>query len=280
MDLFLEKNLKGREIYIPDTLNVTIKEAEDGLQIDVDGDKEGILEEVGIFYAEGDVNTQCAFRDWHRVYKAHGNTVKNGAFSHVIKPFAGANAAFVYAYARYINGFRIMSKITAKRLNGNKAAVKNKMLYTGKELDVFGVKEYENYSIGDIFLEQEAAIKSVAGYGGIKGAYCVGGMTTFKICSPQFVPDENAFLKFDAYFFQDGELKISIDVGDGRTNWERYSHVVEIKGGGKWKRLILKAADFKGEQSGMPLKSFELGKVLSFDSKAEQLYAVTNLLWL
>ena len=120
----------------------------------------------------------------------------------------------------------------------------------------------------------------MAGDGGIKGAYSVGGITTFKICSLQFVPDENAFLKLDVYFFQDGELKISIDVGDGRTTWERFSHLVEVKGGGKWKRLILKAADFKGEQSGMPLKSFAFGKVFSLNSVTEQLYAVTNLLWL
>ena len=280
MELFLEKNLKGREIYIPDTLNVTIKETADGLKIDVECDKEGILEEVGIFYAESDVYTKCAFRDWHRIYREHGKLVKNGAFSHTVKPFAGASAAFVYAYARYINGFRVTSKITAKRLTPDKTAVKNRMLYSGKELDVFGVKEYHDYSIGDIFLEQEAAVKSVAGYGGAKGVYSVGGMTTYKISSPQFLPDENAFLKFDAYFFKDGELTIGIDVGDVNTQFERYVYTAEIKGGGKWKRLILKAADFKGEQSGMPLKSFVCGKVLSFDSVEEQLYAITNILWL
>jgi len=280
MDLFLERNLKGREIYVPDTLNVTLKESADGLEIDVEGDKEGLLEEVGIFYAEADVKTPCSFRDWHRIYKAHGKTVKDGRFSHTVKPFAGASAAFVYAYARYINGFRVMSKITAKRLTPSKSAVKNRMLYTGKEMDVFGVEQYQDYSIGDIFLEQDAEIKLVAGYGGIKGAYSVGGMTTYTIVSPEFLPDDNAFLKLDVYFFTDGKLTIGIGVGDMQTQFERYVYTAEVKGGGKWKRIVLKAGDFKGEQSGMPLKSFALGKTLSFESEGEKLYAVTNILWL
>ena len=280
MSLFLERNLKGREIYVPHTLNVNLKEEKGALVVDVECDKEGILEEVGIFYAEADVHTQCSFRDWHRVYKAHGKTVKNGEFSHVIKPFAGASAAFVYAYARYINGFRVMSKITAKRLTPDKTAVKNKMLYSGKELDVFGVKEYKDCSIGNVFLEQESAVRTVAGYGGVKGAYCLGGMSTYKICSPQFLPDENAYLKFDTYFFQNGVVKVTIDVGDVQTSVERYSYEAEVKGGGKWKRMILQASDFKGETTKKPLKSFALGKMLSFDSEEEQLFAITNILWL
>jgi len=108
----------------------------------------------------------------------------------------------------------------------------------------------------------------------------VGGMTTYTIVSPEFLPDDNAFLKLDVYFFTDGKLTIGIGVGDMQTQFERYVYTAEVKGGGKWKRIVLKAGDFKGEQSGMPLKSFALGKTLSFESEGEKLYAVTNILWL
>ncbi len=282
MDMFLVKNLKGREIYIPDTLNVTLTEDEEGLRAEIDCDKEGILEETGLFYAESDVKTKSAYRDWHRIFKADGKSVKNGKAVCKIKPFKGATAVFVFAYAKYINGFRVMSKITCKRLsNVNVSAVKSRMLFSGKELDGFGVAQYEDYSIGEIFLENEAIPKEAKGYGGISGAYSVGGIKTYKISSPQYIPEENALLEFDVYFKEDSELRVSIDVADVENGPERYSCYVPVKGGGKWKRIILKSADFKGETFGMPLRNFYEGRALLFDCEEEEKeYAVTNILWL
>lgn len=282
MDLFLEKNLKGREIYIPDTLNVSLQETDEGLKVEIECDKEGILEDAGIFYAEADVKTKCAYRDWNRVFRMNGKSVKDGKITHVIKPFAGATAAFVYAYAKYINGFRVMSKITAKRLtNPNKNAVKGRTLFAGNTSDGLSVAEYRDYSIADVFLEREATPRTVVGYGGIKGAYSVGGIKTYKISSPTYIPDENAFLKFDAWLPQTEELKISVEVGDVEQDAERYTALTEIKGGGKWKRIVLKPADFKGEKSGMPLKKFSDGKALLFDCDSEETeFAIANVLWL
>ena len=44
MQLFLEKNLKGRQIYLPDTLKIQIVEKDGGLEIQVRGDEEGLVE--------------------------------------------------------------------------------------------------------------------------------------------------------------------------------------------------------------------------------------------
>ncbi|MBQ8309259.1 MAG: hypothetical protein IJX96_05440 [Clostridia bacterium] len=282
MDLFFERNLKGREIYIPDTLNVSLKETENGLEIEIECDKEGILEDAGVYYAEADVKTKCGYRDWHRVFRVDGKSVKDGKAKCTVKPFEGASAAFVYAYAKYINGFRVTSKITAKRLTKtNPRAVKGRTLFTGKEMDSFSVAKYGDYSIADIFLERAALPKTVVGYGGIGGAFSVGGIRTYKISSPQFIPDENALLKFDAWFPRDGEIRISVEVGNVELDAERYTCAVGIAGGGKWKRIVLKAGDFKGEKSGMPLKNFFDGKALLFDCEEEDLeFAVTNILWL
>ncbi len=282
MDLFLEKNLKGREIYIPDTLNVSLKEGEEGIEIVVECDKEGILEEAGILYAEADVKTKAAFREWRSVYKTDGRSVKNGEFRHIVKPFAGAKAVFVYAYAKYINGFRVTSKIVSKRISNPKAdAIKDRLLFSGKEMDAFGVAKYEDYSIGEIFLEREAAVKVSKGYGDLSGAYSVGGIRTYKISSPQYIPDENAMLKFDAYSKESQTLKVSVEVADVEKGSERYHCLVDVRGGGKWKRIILKAADFKGEDYGAPLQNFYKGSTLSFDcADAEKEFSITNILWL
>ncbi len=282
MDLFLEKNLKGREIYIPDTLNVSMKENDEGISVTVECDKEGILEETGIFYAEADVKTKSAFREWRCVYKTEGRTLKNGVANYTVKPFAGAKAVFVYAYAKYINGFRVTSKIISKRLlKPNPNAVKSRMVFNGKDIDCFGVAEHEEYSVGGIFLERAAIPKLSVGYGNIGGAYSVGGIKTYKISSPKYVPDENALLKFDVYSKTDQTLKISVEVADIERVTERYFCLIEVRGGGKWKRFILRAADFKGENYGMPLQNFYDGSALSFDCGGEEAeFAITNILWL
>ena len=246
MDLFLEKNLKGREIYIPDTLNVSLEEGEDGLDITVFCDKEGLLEETGVYYAEADLGTKPAYRDWRRIAKIDGRSVKNSTAHCTVKPFAGAKAVFVYAYAKYINGFRVMSKIVSKTLkNVQTNAVKSHMLFAGKEMETFGVAQHGEYSIGDIFLEREAIPKKSVGYGGIQGAYSVGGIKTYKISSPKYIPDENAFLEFDAYSATGQSLKIAIEVANTGASSELFSCEVPIKAGGKWKRIILKSVDFK-----------------------------------
>ena len=282
MDLFLEKNLKGREIYIPDGLNITLKEDGGELEIQVESDHEGILEEAGIFYAEADVQTRSTYREWRCIYQTAGRTVKNGKFSYRIKPFGGAKAVFAYAYAKFINGFRVTSKITSKKLEHfNPNAVKGRKLFSGKEMDCFSVAEYNDYSIGGIFLESDAVPKMSVGYGGIHGAYSVGGVRTYKISSPRYVPDENALLEFDAYSKETQVLRISVETAALDVEGECYHCDVEVKGGGKWKRIILRAADFKGERGNRPLSNFCLGNALVFNCAGEEReFAITNILWL
>ncbi|MBQ4269658.1 MAG: hypothetical protein IJB97_08430 [Clostridia bacterium] len=211
-----------------------------------------------------------------------GAAVENGKVRCRIQPYSGAPTVYVFAAARYLNGFKIASRITAKkRLAVNAAAVKNRMLYRGENLDGFNVADYEEYSVGEIFLEREALPKLVKGYGDITGAYSVGGVKTYKISSPQYVPDENALLEFDAYFRADGDLQISVITADIDRGEDRYTCIVPVKGGGKWKRIVLKANDFKNEVNNMPLSAFLEGKALLFACEDEDTeYAITNILWL
>ena len=208
--------------------------------------------------------------------------VKNGRFSYTVKPFAGAKAVFVYAYAKFINGFRVMSRVASKkRENVNRNAVKGRHLFSGKEMDCFSVAEYKDYSIGGIFLESDAVPKKSVGYGNIAGAYSVGGIRTYKISSPHYVPEENALLEFDAYTKETQVLRISVETAELNTEDECYVCDVEVKGGGKWKRIILRAVDFKGEKGGRSLPNFCIGSALVFNCAGEEReFSVTNILWL
>ena len=96
-----------------------------------------------------------------------------------------------------------------------------------------------------------------------------------------YIPDENALLEFETYFHRDDILRVSVEVGDVERESERYTCLIPVKKGGKWKRIILKAGDFKGEKSGMPLQNFAEGRALVFDCDEEETeFAITNILWL
>ena len=280
LDLFLGKHLKGREVFIPSALNVAMKEVGDKLEVSVDGDPEAILSELSVFYAEAELSTKSVFRDWHRVGFADGKEVKDGKYVFTITPNSSQAGAFVYVSAKYFNDFRIASKIIAKKITSEQTTAKNKLLYAGEWLDAFCVADNKEHSIGDIFLEREAMPKKETGYGGIEGAYSVGGIKTYKISSPTYLPDENSLLKFDAYSEEGVNLIITVDVAtSGKV--EKFKCRVPVKAGGKWKRIILRADDFKNENEGGNFSSFLEGKALSFESENEEdKFAITNIVWL
>lgn len=279
LDLFLEKYLKGRAIYIPSALGITVTADEDGLFVTATGDEDGLIEEMGIFYAETGANTKSVFREWLCVHK--DCAVKNFKTSCQIKPFAGAEYAYVYAYAKYINGFKTVSKIVGKALTAKDKEVKSRVIFAGEAVDTFSVADHKDYSIGGIFLEKEAVPVIKKGYGDIPGAYSVGGIKTYKISAPKYVADEGAKLKFDVYSEKADKVCVSVDITGEEGSAERYSCTFNVKGGGKWKRIILSPNDFKNEMLGRPLKSFSCGSALVFDGvEEENEVLVTNVLWL
>ncbi|MBQ8319415.1 MAG: dienelactone hydrolase family protein [Clostridia bacterium] len=280
LELFLERCLKGRAIYIPSALSVAVKEEGDSLLVTATGDEEGLIEEMGVFYAEAGENTRSAFREWLCVHK--DRAVKNFTTSCTITPFSGAQYAHVYAYAKYINGFYTVSKIASKGLAiKGRGEEKTRVIFSGEALDTFSVADHEEYSVGGVFLDKEAVPALKAGYGGILGAYSLGGIKTYKISSPRYVADAEAKLKFDAYSVRSDKLRVSVDITGEEGYAERYSCILNVKGGGKWKRTVLNASDFKNERLGKPLKSFALGSALVFDGVDEENeLLVTNVLWL
>lgn len=280
MDLFMQKHLKGREIYIPDALNISVTEQGGKLTATALGDEEGLVEEMGVFYAEADVETSSVFREWLCVHKTRA--VKGGKTECTVTPFAGAKAVFFYAYARYINGFVTVSKIVAKKFeNCNPNATKSRILYGGGDIDCFSVANHEDYSIGGIFLEKEALPKLLKGYGGITGAYSLGGIKTHKISSPRYIPDDGAMLSFHVYSKRTTKIQASVDIETENAETLRYTCNFAVQGGGKWKHVVLTANDFKIDGFGSPLKGFSLGNALIFDCQDEENeYAVTNIVWL
>lgn len=281
MDLFLEKYLKGREIYIPDPLSLTVEDLEDGaLSVCATGGEDGIVEKAGIYYSETGKETDSHFRYWQRIAVAEGKALEGGELKTTVMPYAGADYVFIYAYAKYLNGFKIVSRIAGKRREQpSRQGVPSRMLYSEKQSGGFCIEDFGSYAHGGIFLESFATPKSVEGYGGIKGAYSVGGIRTYKISSPQFMAGKGALLEFDAYARSDVKILSSVDVANGDGENKKYVAEATVRAGGKWKRVIFSPADYKDETGAM-LPEFSIGKALSFDVEEDEEFLITNLHWL
>ena len=281
LTMFLQKYLKGREVYLPAPLNVAIEIEGGDWSVSVESDPEALLDEIAVYVAETDGNTRSVFREWQKVYKVDGKAVKNGKVTCPISVFEGTTSVHAYAYARFINGFAMVSKIAHRKNPDVKVkAVRNRMIFAGNNVDCFCVADHTQYSIGGILLEKEAIPRMEKGADGLYGASSFGGLKTYKISSPQYRPDDNALLEFELYSYRDDKVRVSIDASCEGGD-ERFSCICSVKGGGKWKRIILTAAEFKGEESGASLERFNQGRALLFDCENEENdIMVTNILWL
>lgn len=281
IDLFLEKHLLGREIFIPNTLHIKMKEnVGGGVEIKVRGDEDGLIEEIGIYYAEGDADSRAAYRDWRCVYKTKSSAEARGEIVYKTKPFAASKGVFAYAYAKYFNGFYVSSRISCIQLvNPNPAVLRNRMLYSGTEKEAFTIADYNSYSVDGVLLKEKTQPVKSLGYGGISGVYAVGGVCCYRLSNPEFYPPEDSILQFQVYSAEEQWIKVTVEPS-GRQE-ERYSATVFVEGGGKWKSVMIEPLRLKGEQSGRPLESFRQGSALTFAcAEEEKEFVVTNVLWL
>ena len=281
VDLFLERHLKGRHIYIPKPIELTMTELDDGrIEIAVKTDGDALVNTLSLYYAEGAGGQISSCRAWQRVKKIAGGELKDNRVSCAVEAFSGAEYAFSYASAEFVNGFKTVSPIVGrKRQKKSGDCVKERVISAG-EKDGFAVADYKTEALGGIFLEKESMPETVAGYGGIKGVYSPAGIRTYRISSPRFVADDGAALKMDLYSAKDTSVKITVETGE-RGAGSEYSAIVPVAGGGKWKRAVLRAEELKDERTGKSLESFSKGIALVIRPESEDCpVPVANVLWL
>lgn len=279
LDLFFERHLKGRQIFIPKPVDLTVSEGANGaIEIRAQADEDALVKNISVYYAEGRSGQKSSRRAWQKIKRSLETEIKGNRVECVCQPFAGAEYAFCYASAEFINGFKTVSPVIGKKLSEKSAsAVRSRVISSGEKED-FSVADCKNNSVGGIFLEKEIMPETASGYGGIAGVCSPAGIRTYRIGSPRFCSEEGAALKADAYSREDTSVKITVETeeDDGA-----YSAAFAIKGGGKWKRLILRAEEFKKQTTGEPLKSFCSGVALVVRSEeGKEPVLITNLLWL
>ncbi len=277
LNLFLDKYLKGRSAFISKPISVSAGEDEEGnLVVKGEFDKDGEIDECGIFYTEK--ITGATSRDWTRVLgraeDAQGNI---GIFP--LSIYKKSDKVLVYSFVRYSNGFSVTSKImeiTLKRAYKN-ACPKSRIIYSSADgLNGFCAHRRRARSIADCFAEgSDADVRLVDGYGGIKGITSAAGLVSYRVGEERYAAPENAIFQLDAYAKEDAGVEIVFYTDDGEQ--VGYSYRTQIAGGGKWKKLNLEASDFKSE-TGASLPDFVRAFSVVFLMEGEVLF--NNVIWL
>lgn len=277
LDLFIDKYLKRREVFIPTPADIVIEEDGDGeLVARVRFDRNGEVTYCEVFMAEE--NTDSASRDW--TLCPFKREEEEGGQIFRLNAYEKASRVFAFAKAKYSCGFAVSSKIAVKRLekkyvNSTHAC---RILYSSTEkYDSFVIDRSRENLLADCFLTSDTLpVRLITGPYGIQGIYSSYGLKLFRINDIRFSPIDGALLKFDLYSKEAATITIAVCLQKEGIE-ERYSCNLRLSGGEIWSAHVLSAKDFKSAEN-KPLFSFVGAKYLAFSSASE--VAINNLLWL
>ncbi|MDE6058474.1 MAG: hypothetical protein K2G44_00285 [Clostridia bacterium] len=276
INLFLDKYLKGRSVFISKPIEIDFEEDEEGnLLVRGSYDSSGEIESFGIYFTEKATDSDS--RDWTRILGQSPNEDNVGIIP--LSLFTGTQKALVYTFVNYSNNFSVTSEImeiTQEKPYPNSKPV-SRVLYTSADgLNGFAAYRPHTRSLADCFVDGEASrAKILPGYGGIQGITSESGIISYRVGEPRFAPPEGASLSFDAYAANNAKLKVTFFLdAEGE---ESYSVEVDVEGGGKWKQILLSPDDFKSE-TGMHLADFQsvVSVLFSFDGEV----LINNVLWI
>ena len=275
LDLFTDKYLKGREVFMPAPVDISIEEDGGELVAKICFDKNGEADYCEVFMAED--NTDSATRDWTRC--EHKRTDADGDIF-FLNAYEGAKTVFAFAKAKYSCGFAVSSKIAVKRIDKKYSNMtkKNRILYSSKNgTDSFTLDKYDNNVMADCFLDNSVKpVRLINGPCGIKGVYSSYGLRLYRINDEKYKPADNAILKFDVYAQAPAQIKVELCTA-ANGNREFYVCTLEPAGGEEWVPFSLNAKDFKNSV-GKPPSHVNGALFVTFGSK--NLFCINNFIWI
>lgn len=273
MFMFLDKNLKNRQVFIPRPAEVVIDmDEESNLVATAKFDESGIVEFCGMYYAEDCI--ESSLREWSECPPKSKITPKQQQF--YLNVYEKTSTVFAFCYVKYMNGFTVWSKVVAKKVSGTfrNSMPKCRVLYSDKEnVYAFTFADPLNAAVGKIFFTDGSSIPRVVEKNGVKGLYSKYGLTTYKLNSPVYSPSAGSILKLDIYC--DATSGVQLVYTDG-AGGEEYVYETEIIGE-VWQSVIADCKLFKNA-GGVPLASFASGVKLTI--KSDSACAVNNVMWL
>lgn len=272
MFLFLDKFVRDRQVFLPKPAVITvIADEEQNLVARAEFDEHGVPEEYGMFMAEDCIDP--VMREWTPApYKKGEGHIRD----FYLNIYEKTTVVFAFCYARYTNGFTVWSRMAVRKVSGKFKNMKKKcrVIYTAKSgVDSFSIAD-RSFALNGVFLTSDVVLPQVVEKAdGLKGAYSVCGLLTYRLNNPCYAPEADSILKLDVIC--DNPADIIFGMQDIKTG-EKFTFVQNVAGG-IWQRVLLECKDFKNEQ-GMHLSSFN--KNLKFTIICGEQYAVNNVMWL
>jgi len=279
INLFLDKYLKGRLVFISSPVKIGMEEDENGnLTVRSEFDGKGEIREFGIFFTEKITDSKA--RDWTRILGKSENLYEDNVGVVPLSVFTGSKRALVYSFANYSNGFSVTSKILEVTLDKQYAnsTPASRVIYTSKD-DRNGFVGYRRRirSVADCFMKGKSEVTLKPGYGGILGITSPSGIVSYRVGEPRYEPPEGSALNFDAYCAENTSILVTFFMDASEDESAGYSAEVRIEGGGKWKSILLGHDDFKSE-TGVHLSDFKGAVSVRFLSQSEVL--INNVIWI
>ena len=278
-DMFMDKYLKEREIFIARPLSIALEEGDESLYAVVCPDGQGESVAEAVYFAED--NHEAHRREW--VKCAEAECAEDGKKRFSLPLYRFAETAFAFGQSECSSGFTVSSKITFKKLEKSykNAVMHSKILYDSRmNGDFFLPVDCSDALLGGCFWTDAGVAPTKAeGYGKITGMTCPHGLKTYRISQRRYAPEERSLLHLSLYSQTDCYVDVSVikKLSDG--NHEQYTATVFCAGGGKWKNVVLPSYNFKSSV-GAPLNSFCGCHTLQFVEQDGKIFIVNNILWI
>ena len=274
MFLFLDKNLKNRQIYVPKPADISVEvDQESNLVATVICDDQGIVDSCGMYIAEDCI--ESSLRDWTECPLKNKISPKEQQF--YLNIYERTGTVFVLCYVKYISGFTVWSKVVAKKISGKfrNMQSKRRVMYSDNDgIGGFSVADTHKCTVGGMFFADESVLPEIIETSkDVKGLMSEYGLTTFRMNNPQYAPSAGNVLKMD--IITKATAKVMLIVFDADTN-EEYKEIVEIVGG-VWQTHIAESNAFKN-LNGASMQAFKSN--LKFSIACSVPFAVNNIMWL
>ena len=272
MFLFLDKNLKNRQVFIPKPPVIAVEADENSnLVARTKFDNLGVVANSRLYLAEDSVDS--SLRDW-TVCREMGKSDTD--FLYFLDVYEKTGTIFALNRVKYSNGFTVWSKMAVKKLSGRfrNNRCKCRVLYTDNDGAGNFFIEAKDGGVGGVFFPDDSVLpRVVTKVKGVKGLYSEYGLSSLRLNNPGFTPSANNLLSLDIFCDENAEFVFTVT--DVRSE-EEFINTLNIIGG-VWQTVILDGKAFKSA-SGTTLSNFEGDYKITFNCPVG--FAINNIMWL
>jgi len=262
--LFLKKHLDKQEIDLYSSPELTITNKETSITISVKYDRIEEIEKCLLYYSNASVD----------VYKRNWN-LSSSEISDIYhidgKPLSDYVSVFVRVL--YKNGVSVCSPVVVKKINAGIVKRVNPLYAGRKNENSFACLKPENIVSGLFFNEKETGVEIVNGPFNINGAYCQGGLVSYKIGEISSLLTASDMIKFDIFSEKYNDFTVSLLVDEGEN--KEYKVCESFKGAKIWQNFCENLSEFKDE-TGRSIKDYS--KIFAICFYSEEEFLITNLL--